>query len=115
MKSTLDKPPGKTSTLAAAVMPAPVYTPPPVEQLAPPGMPTQRKNILRREGLGKPPEPEFITFDDLCIRWRVDRTSVKYYVRRKILTPYHLTPGGKKIRFKLAEIKKLEADAGVAS
>jgi hypothetical protein len=79
----------------------------------PPAMPVHRANILKAEGIGRRPEPEYISFEDVCVRWRVDRTSVKYYIRKKILTPYHIS--ARKVRFKLSEIKKIEADAGVAS
>jgi hypothetical protein len=74
-------------------------------------LPVQRANALKVHGLGKRPEPEYISAEDLCIRWRLDRASIKYYCRKGILKPLYLTP--RKMRFALAEIRRMEREAGV--
>jgi hypothetical protein len=75
------------------------------------GLPVQRANVLKVQGIGKRAEPEFISAEDLCVRWRFDRASVKYYCRKGILQPHYLTP--RKMRFAMTDIKRLEREAGV--
>jgi MerR-like DNA binding protein len=75
------------------------------------GLPVQRVNVLKRKGLGVPEPPPYLTGDELAYRWRVDRASIKYYVKKGILTPDRLT--SRTFRFKLSDIERLEKEAGV--
>jgi MerR HTH family regulatory protein len=79
---------------------------------ATPGLPHQRVNALKVNGIGIKPDPELITAEELAYRWRVTQATLKYYVRRGLLKPVKLF-SRRNVRFEFSEIRRIEAEAGV--
>ena len=76
------------------------------------GLPLQRVNVLLAHGIGKEPEPEVLEGDELCYRWRMQRSTLRYYIRRGLLKPVKLL-SSRRLLFSMEEIKRIERDAGL--